>query len=447
MAWAQRSSGRTRLDIPAGGLRIYRRFDAVSVLTAYVALLYVVPSDRTITPLGAAGSPAVLFGVLCGVWWAWYQLSRTEATRDGDGLHRPVRTALFVFMAAVVASYVVAMLSPHSAVEISAADIGILRVLSFAGVLLITGDGIRDRDRFLTLLRRLVLAGSLFASLGLLQFVTKQSFVSSIPLPGFTTSQDFSAVQDRSGFARAAATATNPLEYAFVLSMILPIALTLAFDDSSRSAVRRWIPAILIIGALGLSGSRSAVVGLAIGLIVLFPSWSARARRWSIAITAVGIAAIYVLVPGMIGTVRYLFLNLGQDSSSASRTGSYDVASGFIERSPVFGRGFGTFLPRYRILDNQFLLTAIELGIVGLAALLGLMVVAIVMAWRARCLQSIRLHRQLGLALVSSIVAGSVMTAFFDDFSFRMSGGTLFLVLGLCGAYWRLEGQRAPTTL
>ena len=444
MARVQHSPGHARLDIPAGGRRIHRRLDAVFVLSAYVTLLYVVPSDRTITPLGAAGSPAVLFGVLCGVWWAWYQLSRTEATRDGS--HRPVRTALFVFMAAVVASYVVAMLSPHSAVEINAADIGILRVLSFAGVLLIASDGIRDRDRFLTFLRRLVLAGSLFASLGLLQFVTKQSFVSSIPLPGFTTTQDFSAVQDRSGFARAAATATNPLEYAFVLSMILPIALTLAFDDSSRSAVRRWTPAILIIGALGLSGSRSAVVGLAIGLIVLFPSWSARARRWSIAIAAVGIAAIYVLVPGMIGTVRYLFLNLGQDSSSASRTGSYDVASGFIERSPVFGRGFGTFLPQYRILDNQFLLTAIELGIVGLAALLGLMVIAIVTAWRARSRQSIRLRRQLGLALVSSIVAGAVMTAFFDDFSFRMSGGTLFLVLGLCGAYWRLEGQRAPVS-
>jgi O-antigen ligase len=421
--------------------RAPQRLDAAFVLTVYFVLLYVVPSDRTIAPLGAAGSPAVLFGVLSGVWWAWYQLSRTEATRDGS--HRPIRTAFFIFLAAVVVSYIVAMQNPHSPVEISGADIGILRVLSFAGVLLIANDGIRNRARLLTLLRRLVLAGSLFAALGLVQFVTKQSLVSAITIPGFTATQDFSAVQDRSGFARAAATATNPLEYAFVLSMILPIALTLAFDDTSRSAVRRWTPAILIVGALALSGSRSAVVGLIIGLLVLFPSWSVRARRWFVAITPVGVVAIYVLVPGMIGSVRYLFLNVGQDSSSASRTGSYEVALGFIERSPFFGRGFGTFLPHYRILDIQFLLTAIELGVVGLAALLGLLITALLVVWRGRVLQTDRLARQLGQALIASIAAGTLMTAFFDDLSFRMSAGTLFLVIGLCGAYWRLYGQRS----
>lgn len=421
--------------------RVPRRLDAAFVLTVYFVLLYVVPSDRTIAPLGAAGSPAVLFGVLSGVWWAWYQLSRTEATRDGS--HRPIRTAFFIFMAAVVVSYIVAMLNPHSPVEISGADIGILRVLSFAGVLLIANDGIRDRARLLTLLRRLVLAGSLFAALGLVQFVTKQSLVSAITIPGFTATQDFPAVQDRSGFARAAATAANPLEFAFVLSMILPIALTLAFDDTSRSAVRRWTPAILIVAALALSGSRSAVVGLIIGLLVLFPSWSVRARRWFVAIAPVGVVAIYVLVPGMIGSLRYLFLNVGQDSSSASRTGSYEVALGFIERSPFFGRGFGTFLPQYRILDNQFLLTAIELGVVGLAALLGLLVTALLVVWRGRVIQTDRLPRQLGQALIASIAAGTLMTAFFDDLSFRMSAGTLFLAIGLCGAYWRLFRQRS----
>jgi O-antigen ligase len=145
----------------------------------------------------------------------------------------------------------------------------------------------------------------------------------------------------------------------------------------------------------------------------------------------------------MIGTVRYLFLNLGQEPSSSSRTGSYSVASGFIERSPFFGRGFGTFLPQYRILDNQLLLTAIELGFVGLAALLGLLGTAIVVCLRARLRQSSRLNRQLGQALVASILAGAVMTAFFDDLSFRMSGGTIFLMLGLCGAYWRLFGKRS----
>ena len=49
---------------------------------------------------------------------------------------------------------------------------------------------------------------------------------------------------------------------------------------------------------------------------------------------------------------------------------SYAIAGEFIGRAPIFGRGFSTFLPSYRILDNQYLGLLIETGIVGLVAFL-----------------------------------------------------------------------------
>lgn len=415
------------------------RFDAVSMLTVYIVLLYVVPSDRTIAALGGAGSPAALFGVVAGVVWVLYQVSRTEGTVETG--KRPLRLALFLFLAAALVSYILAMLRPHSGVEISAADQGIIRLASFAGVVLIASDGIRNADRFHLLLKRIALAGALLSALGLLQFLTKQSFVGSIVIPGFAASQDYSSVQDRSGFARAAGTATNPLEYAFVLSMILPIAITLALHDTGRSRLRRWLPASLIIAALALSGSRSGIVGLFVVVVALYPTWTRSVRLRAAFAAVVGAAAIYLLVPGMIGTLRGLFSSFGQDPSASSRTDSYQAAGMFIARNPIFGRGFGTFLPQYRILDNQILLTIVEIGAVGLCALLGVIVTSMAIVQTSRKRFPDRLLQKVGPALAVSVGTGTLIMAFFDVFSFRMSVGTFFLIVGLCGAYWGIASK------
>jgi hypothetical protein len=61
-------------------------------------------------------------------------------------------------------------------------------------------------------------------------------------------------------------------------------------------------------------------------------------------------------------------------------TDSYGLAFESIHRSPLSGRGFRTFLPEYRILDNQLPGTAVQLGLIALLALLA----AIISAVRAR---------------------------------------------------------------
>lgn len=418
------------------GRRVLARRDAVSVLTAYLVLLYVIPADRTIGALGGAGAPAALLGLGAGLWWCWYQLGRRDATEDRSA--RPVRVALSLFLGAALASYIVAMLRPLPLPEVSGADLGLVRLLALAGILLVANDLIPDLDRLRVLLRRLIAAGALFATLGLVQFVLGRSLVDTIVIPGLNASQDFSAVQDRSGFARAAATAMSPLEYAAVLSMILPIALAFAVADTSRSRWRRWLPTLLIITALALSASRSAWLGLALGVVVLVPTWSPAVRLRAAVAAVAGLAALYLFVPGMVGTVRGLFQSIGNDPSATSRSNSLDAVGDIIARSPVLGRGFGTFTPSYRILDNQYLLTLVELGLVGLVALIGLLATGIILAVDARTWPADALTRQLGPALAASVLVGAVFTGLFDALSFRMAGGTLFLLLWLCGAYWRL---------
>jgi O-antigen ligase len=437
---------RSLLKIPLW-LKYSPRADAVTVLTLYLVVLYVVPSDRIVPALGGAGSPSIWCGLAAIIWWCWFHLQRQRPAFAFRA--RPVATSQIIFLTAVLASYVIAMTRPLTSNEANGADLGLIRLAGFAGILLLAHDGIPNTTRLLDFLRRLVVAGGLMGALGLLQFMTGQALVDDVVIPGLTPTQAYSSVQDRTGFTRAAGTAMHPLEYATVLSIILPIALTFALNEKHRNAFARWSPVALIVIAMALSNSRSAFVGLTIGVLVLVPTWSWAVRFGAAICGAVLLGVVYTLVPGMIGTLRYLFLNISEDPSAQSRTSSYDLVTEFFFVNPFLGRGFGTFLPVYRILDNQYLLLLMEVGLVGLCALLTVFITSVSSAFRTRRYTRDPLLSQVGQALAASVCAGGTLVAFFDAFSFPMAGGSLFLLCGLCGAYWMLirQDSRTPAEL
>ncbi|TIC79532.1 O-antigen ligase family protein [Nocardioides sp. GY 10113] len=419
------------------GLRARFRPDATTILIVYTALLLLIPSDQRVGPLGGAGGPASIIGLLAGVYWCWMRLSLAR-TPDLPPA-QPVKVAAFVFVAAVLASFPVAMLRPLAGSEASQADLGVLRILSAGGVLLLAHDGIATRTRFRALVGWLVGLGVVQALLGLVQFLTHSDVIGSLTVPGLVKSQTFAGVVERGGFLRPAGGAMSPLEYGLVLSMIVPLAITVAlFERRGTGGWRRSIPALLMASACLISGSRSAIAGLAVVMIVLFPAWSWAIRRRMAVVGLAGLVGVYLLVPGMIGTLRYLFTESENDPSAASRTGSYGIAELFIGRSPWLGRGFGTFLPQYRILDNEYLLLTIETGLIGLFSFLALVVVAATCGVLGRKREPDEYLAQTGQALAASILAGAVLLAFFDGFSFPMAFGLVFLVIGMAGAYFRL---------
>ena len=58
-------------------------------------------------------------------------------------------------------------------------------------------------------LRRVALAGGIMATLGILQFITGQSLLSWLQIPGMTSNVSFAGLDTRSGFVRAAGTASR----------------------------------------------------------------------------------------------------------------------------------------------------------------------------------------------------------------------------------------------
>jgi O-antigen ligase len=411
------------------------RIDAAWMVFVYVCALMFIPANLTVAALGSVGTPALLFGLLALVWWIGAQMSRSFATLSPA---QPVRLAALGFSLAVVASYVAAAVRPIETLELNAADRGLLLTASWLGIVLLTADGVTTVKRLEEALRLLVLAGGIVALLGIVQFYTSSAIVDAIQIPGLSVHKQIVSIFDRGGFNRVSGTATSPIEFGVVLSMLLPLALHFAFTDTHRKAILRWAPVATIAFAIPIAISRSALLGVAVGLIILIPTWPAVRRRISYLVILAMVAVVYVAIPGMLGTLIKLFTDISSDTSAESRTGSYALVWDFFTRSPLFGRGISTFLPEYRILDNQYLLLLIEVGIVGVIALVVYLVTAVVAAQSSRRRSTDPIVRSLGQSLTAAVVAGALSFATFDAFSFPQVSDLLFLCIGFIGALWNI---------
>lgn len=424
-------------DVDGGATR--RGADATTILTVYVVLLWFIPSSMVVPALGSAGSPPNLLGVAAFFWWVWFHVQRTE--RLGVGF-QPVRAAVLSWLLIMLVAYAHAMAGPILGDEVSVADNGILRLLGLAGVLLLAHDGITSDERLRTLVGRLALAAGVIGVFGLFQYVTHQVWIDRLSIPGLTPGTT-SVLGSRSGFARPSGTSISPIEYGVVLALALPIVIAVAGSQHRHRMLSR-ILLVPMIASIYFSVSRSAYLCALVGVAVLALSWNRRQRLRAFVILLATTVTIYVTVPGLLGAILGLFTGAGEDPSVASRTGSYGVAGAFIANSPWLGRGFGTFLPKYWILDNGYLGLLIEGGVIGLVGLLVVIVVGVLAARRARALSSCPDDRQLSSAIMASIVAAAAGMAFFDTFAFPQSAGGLFLVLGLAGAMRRLKTSAPP---
>ena len=376
----------------------------------------------------------MLFGLALAGLWAYVQFQRPTPTGAG---RQPVRTAYFAMVTCFCLSFVVAMSRPIDAPEVNAAVLGLLAVASWGGALLVANDGISSRDRQLVLLRRIVFAGALLASLGLLQFITGERWVDRIAVPGMTNTEVAALIGTRQGFNRPSGTALHPIEFGYVITTFLPIALNLAVADTTRTAVRRLLPVVLMGLAVVTSISRSAIICALVGTLIAAAVWPPSVRRRALAVAPFLAVGVFVTIPGLLGTVLGLFTGIADDTSAQSRTSSYAIAGDFFGRSPALGRGFGTFTPAYRILDNAYLLLLIEVGAVGLLSVLSLIVCASWCGFRSKSGGRPE-DRLIGQGLGASVIAAGVGLALFDGLSFPMAAGVLFLVLGVAGAQWRL---------
>jgi O-antigen ligase len=425
---------RSTPDVEASGART--RGAPVTILRIYAVLLVLIPPTHIIEPLGAVGTPAMMVALVALMLWAVGVLA------PGTYLCRtvvPVRVVMGVLVVTTFVSYAVAHVHYVPAVELLASDRALIQLFAWAGVALLAAEGLRDREELYRVLRVFVAAVAAMSLIGLFQFRFGIDFAENVNrIPGLHQNADLVSIQDRSGFRRPAGTATHPIEFGCVIAMALPLALHLARFDRARSAFRRWFPVAAILMGIPVAVSRSAVLAALVAAIVVFIGLEPRLRPKALAVAAVFIVATYATTPGLLGTITGLFVNAGEDSSISYRTNDYATVGEFVGQSPWFGRGPGTFVAGpYIILDNQYLLTAIEIGLVGVAVVIGYLVAAAFLGRGARHATKAPAVRDLGQAVAATSMASAVAAITFDAFSFLMFAGVVPLCLGLAGALWK----------
>lgn len=419
-----------------------RHTDAVSLLTFYTFLLMVIPSPLVFSPLGGAGGPDTIFGCVLLVLYLVTLVAPSLALARGP---QPIRVAAVLLTCAIIAAYISANLRTLPSLEQNGADRGLILILGWLGIMLVAADGIPSMERLKTLLGRIVLGASAMSVLAITQFATGLDAAKYIQIPGLTAQTPFTDLLTRNQLNRPSATAIDPIELACVLAICLPIAVHRARHAAPGLARRRWLQAALIGAALPMTVSRTGVIALIVASLVILPTWPKRDRRVAYVVGVIAVACMYAVIPGLLGEFRSLFGQVGSDTSSTSRTGAFSSALPFVQQHPWFGRGFGTFLPAtYFFTDDQYLLSLIEIGVIGLLALLGLFLTGWMCARNARRLSTDPETRDLGQTLAAAIAVPAVAFATFDATSFAMAASLTFLILGCVGAFWRLALTQQP---
>ena len=252
--------------------------DGTTLLSIYLFLTLAIPSRFVIGPLGGAGSPALVFALGCLLYWLLTKLVGGGQFRVGA---QPVKVMAGAFVCAILAAYVAASWRPGTGQELSLATLALIGVFGWIGVLLLAHDEIDDAERFKILIRRIVLGGTLLACFGLMQFATDRVWIDELSIPGLSVNNVIYGVQTREGFVRPSGTAVHPLEFGVVLTMMLPLVMAYAASPRQRTALQsllRWAPSLIIAVSIFLSGSRSAFVCAAAGVMVVIFRLSAEMR-------------------------------------------------------------------------------------------------------------------------------------------------------------------------
>jgi O-antigen ligase len=405
---------------------------ALVLLQTFAWLSFLLPARLVIGPLGAFGMPANLVGLAAFVLWA------SGAARPGLLVRTvvPVRVAVLCLWVPVLASYAVMHLNATAADEVNAADRRILFLLVWSGVTLLAAEGLRDVSDVLRLLRVVVAGAAVTAGVALLQSRLGLDVTTWMTrIPGLTVNGELQSVLDRAGWRRAAGTATHPLELGTTMAMVLGPALALASHDRTWALWRRLTAVVLIAFAIPISLSRSAAISVAIVAVFWFAGTDWKGRVRGLAAVFGFVVVLFMTTPGLIGLFRSLFGALGTDTSISTRVSDYGAIAPYVRQSPWIGRGPATFLPRFRVLDNQWMLSLVETGILGIV---GLLVYVALLGGLGASLRRRggELVGSVGLALLgaSAVVAWALFT--FDFFSFQMSAAVLALFLGVAGALY-----------
>ena len=420
------------------GRRIAIHNHAVPLLQAFALTTMVFPSSHVLKAVGGGGYVAALIAFFMFLAWI---ASTLLGMHNPFEYRTPVRIALAGMWLASLASYALINRATISTTALTGADRWLLQVAGVSGVILVASEYLRSLEDVKRVLRALIWGGAFCGVVAAMQFWLRLDITPYLKLPGFSfnTADGFVGIGSRGGLNRVPGTSIDPIELGVTAAMLLPLAVYLAIYDVKRSKVSRWLPVFCIAVCIPTSVSRAAILGSGVALGTLIASLPPARRLGGIVGILVAVAGVFLTAHGLLGTLKQYFLAGTADASIEHRVNNYSYVEQQVKQAPLFGHGGGTyFVQSIHILDNQYLTTAVELGLVGVFALLFYLLWPVVTAFAARGRTTQRELRDLCAALAGAELAAVLCSGTFDSLSFPMFVSVQALVVGLIGAAWLL---------
>ncbi|MFP3895767.1 MAG: O-antigen ligase family protein [Anaerolineales bacterium] len=420
----------TLIALAVGYFMLRSVFTGLLVLVGIICLL-----PFAAVPINIGFSPTFLDLVLFGIFFVW--LSKLVTEKDQDFVAHSPTLPMIVFVLLAVVSFIAglghATLTPNVLrrfVEI------ILSILLF----LVTINVVRDKERLQIIVGALILAGFLAALAGIVLYVLPDNLtvrlLSTLHIVRYPTgSQVLRYIEDNPDLPlRATSTSIDPNVLGGML--IFTGTLTAAQALARRPLLPRgWLIFMLfiIVTCMGLTFSRGSFVGLGVAFMLL---GLLRYRRmlW----IGLAILGCLLLLPSAQVYVQHFAEGIqGEDLSTQMRFGEYKDALILILRYPWLGVGFaGTpDIDTYLGVSSVYLLIAEEMGFLGLAAFLSVLIMFVVRFLRTFPLCSRDWELDPLLLGTCLAVSGAMVAGLVDHYLFNLdfphASALLWLMLGL----------------
>jgi len=333
------------------------------------------------------------------------------------------------------------------------AVISLVSLLIICAVFIVARQLLQDERTLHLVLMTAALCGALVGALAAVERVVRvNAFIQFFALLPLHELSEEESVFIKAGTARAFGPAQHPIALAVFLIMLIPIAVYLAkYARWPRNGSWRelfWIGCamLMLVGMLS-AVSRTAFVSLAVMVVafaLLRPAGIPRLLLYGVLGMLAGLAISARNIIAMVTELLDPEALIASQMTSPGWTGSGRLADlgPSLEQAaaqPFVGTGLGsrvTIGPTANafILDDQYLGTLLESGLVGLLGMAALLLVPTARLIGHQRSAAPPADRDLALAVAVSIIGYTVALFFFDGFSFIQTLLTFFLLLA-CGSW------------
>jgi hypothetical protein len=410
-------------------------------LFGFVAMLWVIPFDSVILPIGTpvdATLDRVFLVALIGIWL----FSDSSKPRDRSVRHSPIHWAFATFTLVALLSV---LLRDETLVRIDGLDLAVkqLALLTSYGVFFALAASI-IRPTELPKLIKAMLALACFTALAVIieYRVGTNIFHDWIgPLfPGYVRPEGIGS-WDAIGRKLVYGPSVQPLAVAVMFSLVLPFAFAwlLKAKERRERLIYGAVVLLLIAGAVATQKKTSMIGPLV--CIGVFCAYRPRAMVRLAPLLIVLVGVVHLVAPGAFGAVVDQLApgTVTKVNTTQDRVSDYSAIKPDLAGHLLLGRGYGSYdQKQHRILDNEYLSLAIGVGLFGVLAYLAIFATAFFSAHPA-ARSSDPERAPPALAAVAAIVVSLVAGMILDFLSFPQLPYLFCLIAAIafvCGRDW-----------